>query len=669
MLQQLQEKYTQASVKRIEYLAEDGTWQDTSRAVASGAYRRNQIRVFYENGSVLVNGNPTERMPVNETTDLPPNGYVGHGWESDTDHGVHVDVFCGDKDGHRADLASTPKYIYVDGRGQFTRFQHAASDGIGICRILPENQYEIIPFEGSDCGFRISANKAVALAEDRKEIGPAKLRTARGLTYVEPVDGAFSYLLTKGPATSGNDLTCDRDRVIPGETVTVQDGEKALAFRIPEDAKPGTRVWQQFGDKWIDFTVVPLCTIKPSLAETVLNLDIRPNVQKSTAATVSIRGKAQQVTLEPGKPVSVSLDLGVPKQETAEDCPIAVKAGELMHREVRTLTAEKRFRSFGKLPDEWTTGMCLRGEKEQGIVDGFGAGVYITDRSCGGVSRNGLFMHPPYKKGEGYSFAVFGPIAVPKRPAALRALVGKGDGSFLGDGILFRVTVTDADGKETEVGRQVVAKHAWLPIEGDLTPWAGQSVRIKLVSDVGEGDDSSGDWAMWADMRLEGKEQEIIWGLMKGEGQHYADPPLPLPGVTVDLLRNAKQAWLRYDGQGLSGTGKYATYAIVNDVKIGNMAPAGGSERDNIWTESVRVPLTPEAIQTLRLRNVFSLSNPSEDCFKLRNFWLEVELADGRKVSTQISTDVYSQPGTWLYAEGIGVPQGRQITLNLWFRP
>ena len=71
----------------------------------------------------------------------------------------------------------------------------------------------------------------------------------------------------------------------------------------------------------------------------------------------------------------------------------------------------------------------------------------------------------------------------------------------------------------------------------------------------------------------------------------------------------------------------------------------------------------------MRLRNVFRLSNPSEDCFKVRNFWLELELADGRKVSTQISTDIYTQPGSWAYAEGIGVAQGQEITISLWFRP
>ncbi|MBT3290281.1 MAG: hypothetical protein HN380_23260 [Victivallales bacterium] len=668
MLQQLQERYTIASVESIHYVAEDGSLQDVSAAVASGAYRRNQIVTRYVGGVVtVVNGNAREPLRTRaqgRLVDLPPNAYMG--W---TDDGV-VDVLSAEKDGHRADLAVTPKYLYVDGRGDFTRFATAASDGPGICRILLDDQYEVIPFQGSDCGFAISASKAVALAEDRKELGPAKLRRARGLTYVEPVDGAFSYLLSEPKVPAGTALTCDRDRVVPGESVLIQVGENTRPFRIPQTAKPGERIWKRTNGKWIDFTVVPLCRIEPSLADTVLSLEIHANVQQAMPATVTVRGVEKQVMLLPDKPVTVSVDLGVPKRETAEDCPILVVAGELMHRENRTLTAERRFRELGKLPDEWTSGMRLRGEEEKGIADGFGAGVYVTDRSCGGVSRNGLFMHPPYKKGEGYSCAIFGPLTVPDRPGVLRALVGKGDDSHLGDGILFRMTVTDAKGKETQIGEQTVTKHEWLPIEGDLAPWAGQQVQIRLISDVGAGDDSSGDWAIWANMRFEGKEKELIWELLKGAGQHYAAPPMPLPGVTVVMLRNAKQAWLRYDGQGLSGTGdRYGTFAIVNDVKLGNMAPAGGSERDNVWVEAVKVPLTLEAIRTLGLRNVFRLSNPGEDYFKVRSFWLEVELADGRKVSTQISTDIYSQPGTWLYAEGIGVPQGREITVNLWFRP
>ena len=668
MLQQLQERYTMASASSIQYLAADGTLHDTSAAVASGAYRRNQVVVRYGGACwVAVNGSGSERMRTTvdgRALDLPPNGYAGSAGEGDT----LVNVLSADRDGHRADLAATPKYLYVDGRGEFVRFAEAASDGVGICRILPGGQYEIIPFQGSDCGFAIRAAKAVALGEDRRELGPARLRESRGLTYVEPVDGAFSYLLAAAPGAVPPGLACDRDRVVPGEAVTVRDGERSYPLAIPPEAKPGERIWKSFGGKWIDFTVVPLCRIDASLDETVLRLRIAANVQAPTPATVTVRGTERPTTFSPDAPALVELDLGVPRRETAEDCEIAVAAGSLRHREVRTLVAEERFRAFGELPQEWIAGMCLRGEGERPIEDGFGAGVYVTERSCGGVSRKGLFMHPPYRKGEGYSFATFGPVAVPERPAAIRALVGKGDGSFLGDGIVFRVVVL-ADGKETRVAEQAVRAHEWIPIEGDLTPWAGRSVRLKLVSDVGENDDSSGDWAMWADMRLEGRERENLWRLLGGAGSHFAPPPMPLPGVTAAMLRDSTRAWLHYEGQGLSGTGAYGTFAVVNGVEIGPMAPANGSERDNVWSETVAVPLTAEAIRTLAVRNSFRIRNPSEDCFKVRNFWIEAELADGRRVSTQVSTDVYSQPGTWLYAEGIGVPQGRNVQVTLWFSP
>ena len=68
-------------------------------------------------------------------------------------------------------------------------------NGLGICRILANGQYEILLHNQAECGFGITAKTAVALDQERHELGPAPLRTARGLTYVLPVNGAFSYLL------------------------------------------------------------------------------------------------------------------------------------------------------------------------------------------------------------------------------------------------------------------------------------------------------------------------------------------------------------------------------------------------------------------------------------------------------------------------------------------
>ncbi len=81
MIQQLAANYTLSPVKRIGYLDEAGRLLDTSAAIASGAYRRNQIVTEYANGTVtMVNGNKTERMKYGDW-ELPPNGYSG--WTQD----------------------------------------------------------------------------------------------------------------------------------------------------------------------------------------------------------------------------------------------------------------------------------------------------------------------------------------------------------------------------------------------------------------------------------------------------------------------------------------------------------------------------------------------------------------------------------------------------------
>ena len=49
--------------------------------------------------------------------------------------------------------------------------------------------------------------------------------------------------------------------------------------------------------------------------------------------------------------------------------------------------------------------------------------------------------------------------------------------------------------------------------------------------------------------------------------------------------------------------------------------------------------------------------------------WIELELPDGQKWSSQVKTTVYTQPPEWLYREGIGVPFSERITVPLRFRP
>jgi len=258
MLQQLHGRYCLARAVEIGYADAQGRLLDTSAAVAAGAVARSQVVTRYSDGTVTAaNGHRTERMKLRahgRDLDLPPNGYCG--WSADGT----LDVWSRDSGGGRADYADTPAYLYIDGRHRFVRAAKAGGNGIGICRILPGG-YEILLHEHAECGFAIPAAAAEALAADGRAIGPARLRTARGLTYVVPAAGAFSYRLTK-KATAGADLAqagavelrCDRQEVRPGESVTVH-GKEAHSLVIPAKASKGDRLWFELEGAWIDFTV------------------------------------------------------------------------------------------------------------------------------------------------------------------------------------------------------------------------------------------------------------------------------------------------------------------------------------------------------------------------------------------------------------------------------
>jgi hypothetical protein len=100
-------------------------------------------------------------------------------------------------------------------------------------------------------------------------------------------------------------------------------------------------------------------------------------------------------------------------------------------------------------------------------------------------------------------------VALPASPpAAFRCSVGKEDGSDPGDGILFRLAVLDEKGDETVLAEKTWTQHAWTDLAGDLSRWAGQRVRLKLIADVGHNDNSGGDWACWADLRIESREPQ-----------------------------------------------------------------------------------------------------------------------------------------------------------------
>lgn len=667
MLQQLHSRYCLTNAADIRYADAAGALLDTTRAVANDAFKRSQVVTCYADGTITAaNGSKSERLVTEafgRKLDLPPNGYAG--WTKDG----AIEVLSGDQHGHRADYAATPAYLYVDGRGKFARFDKAAGKGVAACRILPEGKHEVIPLKNAECGFAVNATSAIALDKERKELGPAEVRVARGLTYVMPVKGAFSYLLSRtGPLLVQSALQCDRDQAVPGERVIVR-GKERHEVAIPPDVRPGQRLWFQFEGAWIDFTVAPVAEVAAALDDNQLRLTLTSHLPRTEEFMLRVGTRQQPVKLAPLSPTSVTADLGAPADESAEVLAIELVSGALRQKEEIGLRVTREIAPLLPMPTKWAGGMCVRGEKDSIIFDQSGAHVNPGSVESGGVVKKGINMHPPYKGGTGYAFALYEPVKLPANPAAaFRAVVGKGDGSDPGDGILYKLAVIEPFGEEVIVTQTVVTAHAWKPLEADLSRWAGKPLRFKLIADAGPKDNSSGDWAGWAEMRIETLQPRLHRSLVSElEVLRHERGPFPIRGLTLADLRTAKAGWLRYDGRGLEGTGQYATYGVINHVKLGEMKPAHAAEQAGAFARNVGVALSAEALRTLGRGNHFVLQNPNKDFFTVGRFWIELVLADGRKCSSDVSTAVFTQPADWSPGEGIRVPFEREIAAEIWF--
>jgi hypothetical protein len=499
-LQQIHARYAEATVRNIRYADEQGQLFETSAALGRDVYRRSQVVTDYDNGmEVWVNGHAADTWKTPHG-DLPPFGWFAR----DAQRGDLLSMSAV-LAGQRADYVESPAYYYADPRGRFVRFPKLACNGPMIAHRRDARTLEIIPLKGcSIMGVAADSRQATttALDESGKVIGPASTRLSRGMLFVEPVANAFSYLVEYSAEITAA-LRCSRAEVVPGEKVVVT-GRETHEFTVPGDAVVGSQLWQQFEDAWIDFLVRPLVDAQLDLVDGKFALTLQSHAPAAGDAVVALADRSQRARLTPGAPVTLQFDLPLPEKESTGQLPLKVQLDGLQFERSWQLTTKLAHRMFAQPSDEAQTGQCLRGGRETAVDSSCGTQANWTDMDCGDKVQHGLFMHPPYQSGVGYTFALLGPWQLPAEiPATFHCQIGKKNGSDPGDGILFRIAMVEENGQETLVAEQSWIEHAWSPMSADLSRWAGKKVRLKLIADVGRQDNSAGDWACWADMKLQ----------------------------------------------------------------------------------------------------------------------------------------------------------------------
>ena len=162
------------------------------------------------------------------------------------------------------------------------------------------------------------------------------------------------------------------------------------------------------------------------------------------------------------------------------------------------------------LPFVRMAGQALRGKPETELVpDGGGAIQPDMSVTVGGVTKPGIFMHPPYRHGPGYVFLRYR-LNLPKdKNMAFAASVGKPDfKTAKGDGTLYQIAVqpvgADLSARTILASAQVKEKK-WKELVADLSPWRGQAVWLYLIADVGQANSSDCDGSAWGGMALKVK--------------------------------------------------------------------------------------------------------------------------------------------------------------------
>jgi hypothetical protein len=271
--------------------------------------------------------------------------------------------------------------------------------------------------------------------------------------------------------------------------------------------------------------------------------------------------------------------------------------------------------------------MRVRGREETRIDRATGASFVRRRASLGGETKTAYFVHPPYRKGTGYT-SWTAEADVP-HGAVLTFDVGMGAKSpERSDGVWFRVLCARlAGGHAGEFERifeVATNEHRWLHQRVPLDRYAGARVRFAFVADCGPAGNSTTDHAYWADVRILGR------------------------GVEASAITPHKRHMTWIDGRAAE-SGFYFRHVRSRRIDI-TFAVEGNAP---VSVESVSVHAHPDAMYRAFEKGLV-LANPSERpyTFDLRS------LAPGRRYRRLRATP--SQDA----ATNTGRPVGDSLTVG-----
>jgi len=471
----------------------------------------------------------------------------------------------------RVDLSLGTDQCYADSRGGFAFLGPIALEGSAALKRDYSSLWVIPTTKCRDFAFSPGLAKAgeaadfdvLAVAEDGRPVGPPEVRWSRGLLHILPTsDAAFTYEVRKARRARPVMMVCETTLALPGSQIQAalppgvkasesrafwEIGEKettagasaadhTLTCQVPSDPEAGQHIWlgvpTDADTLWLDFIVVDPCQAELGFDSPVhlsrgeplrVQLNLASNldaeaafgVKLSASPGASCQPEALKIPLEAGGSASAEFGIALPWAEGSHQIAAAVEgAGRLVTCAMR-LSAEVVHPLIADLSDPqrpFLRGFALRGRDE--VIGGatvYDGAWYVAKEASGGVERSCLFAHPPWGDGRaGYVFALYDLSLPPGEPASFRFWMGIRDGYQSTDGVTYQVEVVDARGRAHQLLSQGHNAHAWKQVRVDLSAFAGQRVKLKLIADCGPSNDTNADHALWGDPRVVVDEPRLL---------------------------------------------------------------------------------------------------------------------------------------------------------------
>ena len=156
-----------------------------------------------------------------------------------------------------------------------------------------------------------------------------------------------------------------------------------------------------------------------------------------------------------------------------------------------------------------TTSIEVKGKimpvDENGSAAEWGAHMSKERPSAGGVSKSGFSTHPPFKKGAGFIWSDFPldlPSVTPITFSCSNFLVDHYDAPP-SDGAEYKVFVMEEGRAPQLICSQIVKDIlTWRDMSGDLSPWAGKKITLRLWTGPGPKMNTCCDGGGWGDVKL-----------------------------------------------------------------------------------------------------------------------------------------------------------------------